>query len=109
MGTVFHGHWKDQSLYPNFSPYVAKYGDNAGAKSIGELRRYFDAYRERAPWEYLRHQLTLPLHGVFEQRAINTLRLFLPLNSPSYPPAAAEPVAEIRRAHLCTPFTQSTP
>ena len=84
MRTVFHGHWKDQSLYPNFSPYVAKYGDNAGAKSIGELRRYFDAYRERAPWEYLRHQLSLRLHGVFEQGAINTLRLFLPINSPSY-------------------------
>jgi hypothetical protein len=84
MRTVFHGHWKDQSLYPNFSPYVAKYGDNASAKSIGELRRYFDAYRERAPWEYLRHQLSLRLHDVFEQGAINTLRSFVPINSPSY-------------------------
>ena len=84
MRTVFHGHWKNQSLYPNFSPYVAKYGDNAGAKSIGELRRYFDAYRERAPWEYLRHQLSLRLHGVFEQGAINTFRSFVPINSPPY-------------------------
>ena len=33
------------SLYPNFSPYVAKYGDNGFAKNKAELKLYFDYYK----------------------------------------------------------------
>ena len=33
------------SLYPDFSPYVAKYGDNGFAKSSKELKKYFDYYK----------------------------------------------------------------
>ena len=33
------------SLYPDFTPYVAKYGDNGGARSKDELKEYFDYYR----------------------------------------------------------------
>ena len=33
-----------RSLYPNFTPYVAKYGDNGGARSMNELHQYFDYY-----------------------------------------------------------------
>jgi hypothetical protein len=36
-------------LYPDFSPYVAKYGDNGGAKSKAELSAYFHHYRMRDP------------------------------------------------------------
>jgi hypothetical protein len=36
-------------LYPNFSPYVAKYGDNGGAKSKQELATYFGHYHMRDP------------------------------------------------------------
>ncbi len=36
-------------LYPNFTPYVAKYGDNGGAKSKAELEVYFGHYRMRDP------------------------------------------------------------
>lgn len=36
-------------LYPNFSPYVAKYGDNGGAKSKADLAVYFGHYRMRDP------------------------------------------------------------
>jgi hypothetical protein len=33
------------SLYPNFTPYVAKYGDNGEAYSNEELKKYFDYYK----------------------------------------------------------------
>ena len=33
------------SLYPNFTPYVTKYGDNGKAKSKIELNNYFDYYK----------------------------------------------------------------
>jgi hypothetical protein len=42
MKTTLHGL---NSLYPDFTPYVAKYADNGQAESEAELRRYFAAYR----------------------------------------------------------------
>ena len=33
------------SLYPDFTPYVTKYGDNADAYSKKELKEYFDYYK----------------------------------------------------------------
>ena len=33
------------SLYPNFTPYVTKYGDNGQARSEYELKKYFDYYK----------------------------------------------------------------
>ena len=33
------------SLYPDFTPYVAKYGDNANIYSKKELEEYFDYYK----------------------------------------------------------------
>ena len=33
------------SLYPDFNPYVSKYGDNGGARSTVELKNYFDYYK----------------------------------------------------------------
>lgn len=33
------------SLYPDFIPYVTKYGDNGGARSALELKKYFDYYK----------------------------------------------------------------
>jgi hypothetical protein len=42
--TTLHG--GVTSLYPDFSPYVAKYGDNGLAYSEADLIRYFRYYRE---------------------------------------------------------------
>jgi hypothetical protein len=84
MRTIFTGRWTAPSLYPDFTPYVAKYADNADARTPAELQRYFAAYRERAPREFLQHQWSRRLHGVFEQGAINTLRSFVPPSSPAY-------------------------
>lgn len=44
MKTVLHGGVR--SLYPDFTPYVAKYGDNGRAFSVGELHDYFREYRK---------------------------------------------------------------
>ena len=33
------------SLYPDFTPYVAKYGDNGMARSDEELKKYFEYYK----------------------------------------------------------------
>jgi hypothetical protein len=43
MKTTLHGGVR--SLYPDFTPYVAKYGDNGRAFSTAELGAYFAAYR----------------------------------------------------------------
>jgi hypothetical protein len=47
MKTTLHGKWPRTRLYPDFTPYVAKYADNGGAKSKQELDVYFSEYRRR--------------------------------------------------------------
>jgi len=57
MKTTLHGHFGEEKLYPDFSPYVAKYSDNGRARTREELEDYFKAYRRRAPLDYFRHLL----------------------------------------------------
>lgn len=49
MKTTLHGGLR--SLYPDFTPYVPKYGDNGRAFSTDELRSYFAAYQGAAGFE----------------------------------------------------------
>jgi hypothetical protein len=42
--TILHGGVR--SLYPDFTPYVAKYGDNGRAFSAAELEEYFRSYHD---------------------------------------------------------------
>jgi len=49
MKTVLHGGVR--SLYPDFTPYVAKYGDNGRAFSVAELHNYFEAYRKESGFQ----------------------------------------------------------
>ena len=53
MRVAMHGMPDKTTLYPDFAPYVAKYGDNGRARSAAELRAYFSTYRRRAPLDYL--------------------------------------------------------
>jgi hypothetical protein len=53
MVTTLHGNWGKLPLYPDFTPYVTKYGDNGLARSDKEIRAYMRAYRQRAVMEYL--------------------------------------------------------
>jgi len=48
--TTLHGDWHARGsagLYPDFNPFVAKFGDNGGAYTPDELRAYFAEYRRR--------------------------------------------------------------
>lgn len=65
MKTTLHGRWPKSGLYPDFSPYVAKYADNGRAKSLDELHAYFKEYQKRAPLNYLRHRLEEKSKDVF--------------------------------------------
>jgi hypothetical protein len=56
MKVTLHG---DADLYPEFTPYVAKYADNGGARTEADLARYFAAYRGRDWVSFFRDQLDL--------------------------------------------------
>lgn len=73
MRTTAHG---GARLYPHFTPFVAKYADNGGAKTREEVRRYFGGYLRRAPFEYLRDR--------FERRSRDVVRSILPEGSGLY-------------------------
>ena len=48
--TTVHGDWGDfagGALYPDFNPFVTKYGDNGGAYTPDELKAYFAEYHRR--------------------------------------------------------------
>lgn len=47
MKTTLHGKWGEDRLYPDFTPYLAKYADNGLAKSSLELEKYFKEYKKR--------------------------------------------------------------
>ncbi|MGI8640125.1 MAG: MBL fold metallo-hydrolase [Pyrinomonadaceae bacterium] len=66
MKTTLHGKWSKSQLYPEFTPYVARYSDNANVHHKEELERYFEEYRQRAPMEFLWNQ--------FESKAIDMFR-----------------------------------
>lgn len=75
MKTTLLGIWPESGLYPDFSPYVTKYGDNGEAYSQSELRAYFQDYERRSyccPW----HR--------FDSKVTPWLVAHLPKRSPLY-------------------------
>lgn len=65
MKTTLHGNWGERRLYPDFTPYVAKYGDNGMARSEKELRTYMSAYRQRAVLDHLKFAIERKSEAVF--------------------------------------------
>jgi hypothetical protein len=57
MKTTLHGRFSPDRLYPDFTPYVAKFSDNGRAKSRAEVQAYLAAYRRRAPVDYVVHRV----------------------------------------------------
>ena len=53
------------ALYPDFTPYVAKYGDNGRARSNAELFRYFGHYIVRDPIGFAVQRLQMATEQVF--------------------------------------------
>lgn len=64
----------DAALYPDFTPYLAKYGDNGGARTRDELARYFREYRARDVMGFLRDQLDARCVRPFQADAARWLR-----------------------------------
>ena len=81
MKTTLIGSWPKSGLYPNFTPYVARYADNAFTYSEKDLKEYFGVYRRRDPVEYARHR--------FEMKAIDAFRSFVASQSSLYQRAKA--------------------
>ncbi len=54
--TTLHGDWWGKqgapALYPHFTPFVTKFGDNGGARTQAELRAYFAEYLRRGYTEF---------------------------------------------------------
>jgi hypothetical protein len=66
MKTTLHGKWPATGLHPDFTPYVAKYADNGGAKSKQELDEYFSEYRRRTGnINYVRHLIIARSEHIF--------------------------------------------
>jgi hypothetical protein len=77
MKTTLHGSWPASGLYPHFTPYVAKYGDNGRARTRRELRAYFAEYRARTgAFAFLRHRLSA--------RASELVRSTIAFDSPAW-------------------------
>ena len=83
MKTTLHGPWGSGRLYPDFTPYVAKYADNGLARTQEELAAYFDEYRRRAPVEFLRHRLVQQYLNLLDG-PISRVRAYLPQDSKVY-------------------------
>jgi hypothetical protein len=83
--TILHGNWEvkqryQSPLYPDFTPYVAKYGDNGRAKSCDEIRTYFDEYRTRVG---LQGTIDL-LRSKIEDKTKDVIRGLIPSDSILY-------------------------
>ncbi len=81
---VLHGAWGPRRLYPDFTPYVAKYADNGGARSRSELAAYFAAYRRRAPLAHYQHLVDIGCVLPLKNAVGDALRGRLGRDSPVY-------------------------
>jgi hypothetical protein len=84
MKVYLHG---VRSLYPDFTPYVGKFGDNGSARSKPALRRYFGHYVMRDPIGYAIQR--------FRTRSEQAMR-------PSF--RGANPIARPARRHHLGPW-----
>ena len=81
MKVTLHGDWGPGRLYPDFAPWVAKYGDNGRARTLQELREYHLAYFRRAPAGYLKHRFEMGFLMPLQQQTASILRSRLGANS----------------------------
>jgi hypothetical protein len=75
MKVTLNGKWPESGLYPDFTPYVAKYADNGGAKTKEQLDEYFAHYRRQIP---------RALRTLFRNKAMYVFQSVVPRNSEIY-------------------------
>ncbi|AZZ35289.1 hypothetical protein CIK05_00210 [Bdellovibrio sp. qaytius] len=76
MKTHLVGKWSESRLYPDFTPYVARYADNAYVNTYAELEKYMNEYKKRQPVEHFLHML--------EQKSIDLFRQNISGGSPVF-------------------------
>ncbi|MES2802452.1 MAG: MBL fold metallo-hydrolase [Bdellovibrionota bacterium] len=76
MKTTLHGQWPESGLYPDFTPYVARYADNAYVTTYEQLDKYMKEYRKRAPVEFFLSSL--------EQKTVDLFRKNVSGGSPLF-------------------------
>ncbi len=68
--TTLHGDWWGKSgadaLYPHFTPFVTKFGDNGGARTAAELRSYFANYLRRGFTSFDLGPADAAMHGALQ-------------------------------------------
>jgi hypothetical protein len=69
--TTMHG--EVRSLYPDFTPYVAKYGDNGRAFSREQLDAYFRSYREKSNFHEWLEQVRVKSNRKVRRAVLATL------------------------------------
>lgn len=84
MKTTLHGNWGRNKLYPDFTPYVAKYGDNGKARTDRELETYFKAYRMRNGFGYVQHRLESNVVLPLQEGGVEYLRARVGPHSTAY-------------------------
>ncbi|CAN5257639.1 hypothetical protein BH20ACI2_BH20ACI2_03180 [soil metagenome] len=76
MRTSVHGKWSKSILYPDFTPFVARYSDNAGANSKADLEAYFEEYRKREPLEFFWNKMESKAVDMFRSRIEGGSKVF---------------------------------
>jgi hypothetical protein len=84
MKCTLHGDWGPLRLYPDFTPWIAKYADNGQACTLKELEAYFSAYKKRDPLGYVRDQFESNVLRPFQESAADALRSRLGGDSPLF-------------------------
>ncbi|HZI16488.1 MAG TPA: MBL fold metallo-hydrolase [Myxococcus sp.] len=99
MKTTLHGEFGEGKLYPDFSPYVAKYADNGKARTRNELKAYFADYRGRDMVGFLRARVEAHCVRPLQTQSAELLRTLLPADSAAFR-TAKETFWKVRRALL---------
>jgi hypothetical protein len=81
---TLHGDWGARRLYPDFTPWVAKYADNGDARTQRELHEYFTQYRRRDRLGHWQHLVELKCILPLQQSAGNVIRGSLGADSTIY-------------------------
>ena len=76
MKTTLHGDWHNNTLYPYFTPYVAKYADNGKAKTKTQLKKYLKQYKQKSPIEFIYH--------CFERESEELIRKYIGTNTKAF-------------------------
>ena len=76
MKTTLHGDWHNNTLYPYFTPYIAKFADNGKVKTKDQVQAYMNYYRQKSPMEFIFHS--------FERESEEFVRKYIGSNTRAF-------------------------